>query len=184
MSVEPERRPPSRLRVYRAEDAAIVAHPVQLLDGSVEAAQAYVDRVTRSAWWQRNCPPSWMGDDARDSLLVDETRPPQRIIVERRRGKSGGVAERDLFLYRGRWLPHIGLGTGEPVSGRPAIADPWVILHEVAHIMAASADSGERGHGREFARFCLLLVGRWLGRDAASALRVGYGAEGVKYRAR
>lgn len=184
MNATTERRPPARLRVYRAEDAAIAAHPVPLLDGSLAAAQAYADRITRSSWWRKNCPASWMGDDARDSLLIDETRPPRRIIVTQRRGQSGGVAERMLFRYRGRWLPHIGLGTGEPVSGRPAIADPWVILHEVAHIMAASADNGERGHGREFARFYLLLVRRWLGRDAARALRDGYCAEGVKHRAR
>lgn len=180
--------PAFKLRLYRAEWVAAEVHPAEPLDGTLKTAQAYVDRITRSSWWRKNCPPSWMGDEVRDGYMFDTTRPPRRIIVHAH-SRSGAYAGYYVEEYRGKNHPVIRLGTkarglslGEHVSHYPPIQDPWVILHEVAHIMACSDD--KRGHGREFARYFLMLVGRWLGADAARALRAAYAQEGVKYRAR
>lgn len=156
-----------RLRVYRAENLAAHLHYVDLLDGSLQAAQEYCDRICRSAWWGRNYKPG-------PNVL------PRVIVLRGRNG--GGAAFRGAKVYRRYWHPHIRLGTAEcTAAGRPAIADPWVILHELAHIMSGTDESG---HGREFARCLMLLVRRWLGPDAAAALREGYTVENVKYRAR
>lgn len=172
-----------RNRQYHAEHLARQKMPLPPLDGTQKAAQAYVDRITRSAWWRRTCPPSWMGDN-RDKLghIFDDSQPPQRIIVNRTRGR-GGWAYAHLIPHRGKLFPEIRLGGHELEPGQPpAIANPWVLLHEVAHIMAMSAD--HQGHGREFARYFMLLVRRWLGPDAARALREAYAAAGVRYRGR
>lgn len=187
MSTELQPVPRFGVRVYRAEWRAAEVYPVRPLDGSLPTAQAYVDRITRSSWWRKNCPPSWMGDEVRNGYL-DRTRPPRRIIVEESRG-GGASAAYSVKKYRGKYFPFIRLGnkargSGYNLSHRAPIRDPWVVLHEIAHIMACSADNGERGHGREFARFYMMLVRRWLGPDAAWALRHAYATEGVKYRAR
>lgn len=164
-----------RLRVYRAEDKAAANAPAEPLDGTVKAAQRYVDRIVRSAWWKRTCPPY--------SDALNGTWPVVKVeVVEGRQG--GGYC-----FYAVGWVdrPRRGvkmtlrLGRGD-LHGCPAIADPWVILHEMAHCLAVRA--GHRGHGREFARCYLLAVGRWLGPEHARALRAGYADEGMKYRAR
>lgn len=170
-------------RQYAAEWLARTAHPLPQLDGSVSAAQAYVDRITRSVWWQKNCPPSWLGDQRDGGVIFDDSLPPRRILVKGIRGR-GGYAINELVKYRGKWMPSIQFGTtqrqGEP--GGPAIGDPWIVLHELAHVMAFATD--HEGHGREFARCYMLLVRRWLGPRAAAVLREAYAAERVKYRAR
>lgn len=156
-----------RLRLYRGENIAAHLHFVELLDGSREAAQAYADRVTGSAWWSRHYTP---GLNVRS-----------RVIVLRGRN-GGGAAFKGAKVYRRYWHPHIRLGTAEcTAAGRPAIGDPWVILHELAHIMSGTDESG---HGRWFAHCLMLLVKRWLGAEAAAALREGFQIEKVKYRAR
>lgn len=190
-STAAERRVPDfRNRLYRAEWRAAEDHPVEPLDGTLTAAQAYVDRITRSAWWRRTCPPSWMGDERHAGYLLDNTSPPRRIICQEGRGGGAWAAYETVIKYRGRYHPYIRLGNkargahlGEHASHHPPIRDQWVILHEVAHIMCA-AEKADRGHGRAFARYYLALVRRWLGPDAARALREAYAAEGVKYRAR
>lgn len=166
------------LKIYRAEDKAAANHPAPPLDGTLEAAQRYVDRIVRSAWWGRTCKPY--------SDLWNGTWPVVKVNV--RIGRQGGgycfygVTWHDLprSQFRGCAMT-IRLGRGD-LHGCLAVADPWVILHELAHCLAVR--DGHRGHGREFARYYLLTVERWLGRDAAAALRAAYTAEGVKYRAK
>jgi len=173
--------PPRRLRVYRAESAAVAACHVPLLDGSAATAQAYVDRITRSAWWARTCPPSWMGDETgAGSGTFDTSRSPRRVIVTAHGSHVAGHAKPVLKRHRGRWQPSIGLGRAECAPGRPAIADPWVILHELAHVMCLGV--GDNGHGRVFAGTYLALVRRWLGAEAGRALRAAYQAEGMPWR--
>lgn len=177
----PPKAPVFKLRLYRAEWAAVAAHPAEPLDGTLKAAQAYADRITRSSWWRKNCPPSWMGDERQHRYLLDCSKPPRRIIVEEGRGAGAWASGDWVALYRGKHHPVIRLGNkvrGE--NHHPPIQDPWVILHEIAHV----ATPDDNGHGREFARFYLLLVRRWLGQEAAAGLREAYAAEGVKYRAR
>jgi hypothetical protein len=173
------------MRTYRAEDRAMWECPAEPLDGTLAGAQAYVDRITRSAWWRRTCPPSWMGDP------TDHCRAmvPRRVLVVATRG-HGAWASDSVWRHRGRWYPRIRLGTKhDPRRGcrpgwvRPPIAEPWVVLHELAHIMAVCADD-DTGHGRGFRRWHLQLVARWLGREHAAALRRAYAAEGLRYRAR
>ena len=172
-----------RLRAYRAEARAAHAHPGTPLDGTERAAQTYVDRITRSTWWQHNCPPSWLGDDSDTTGYFDTSRPPRRVIVKATRGVGGYAHVNVLYKHRGRWFPQIRLGTRDHIhNGTPAVADPWVILHELAHIMDAADD--KHGHGRDFARFMLMLVRRWLGPAHAAALRAEFTTERVKYRAR
>jgi hypothetical protein len=158
-------------RIYRAEDLAALRYPVVPLDGSVEAAQAYADRVTKSACWARTC---------QAKVKVDgRHRVPTKTHVTRSRG--GGSWGGRWVQVRARWYPHVHLGTkqGRLRDGgtRPQhIADPWVILHELAHVAVP-----EDVHGREFARTYLTLVRRFLGPEAGKVLLAAYRAERVKY---
>ena len=53
------------------------------------------------------------------------------------------------------------------------------ILHELAHVATPNDCAA---HGREFARNFLLLVGRWMGRDAAKVLKASFDQHRVKWR--
>lgn len=187
MTADPEyRRPQGLMRTYAAEDRAMFVCPAEPLDGTLRAAQAYVDRITRSAWWRRECPPSWRGDQ-RHRWPLDESQPPRKILVTEGRGKNAWAGTGCVVKHRGRYYPRVRLGTKEGVGARPGwvhppISEPWIILHEVAHILAACRDEEEHGHGRVFRTAFLDLVRRWLGPDAARALREGYKAEGLTYR--
>lgn len=182
---------PGRMRTYRGEDRARLTCPAPPLDGTPEAAQAYVDRITRSAWWRGHCPPSILGDDTGAGRFSGTAQVPRRIIVVQGRG-GRGWASYSRHQYRGKWLPRISLGvkhaddlllpTTKYVDGwTSAITDPYVVLHEVAHIMAA-CNGAENGHGRVFRYYLVSLVRRWLGPEHAKALQQGYEAEGLKWR--
>jgi hypothetical protein len=163
------------IKVYRAEDLAALRLPAAELDGTLEAAQAYADKVTRSAHWKRNC---------QLRLGVDGQRhTPTKVHVTRSRGEGSWAG--GLYTVRGRTYPRVHLGTKRGrlpggVARPPHIADPWVILHELAHI----ATPGDPGHGREFARVFLGLVRRFLGPESGKVLLAAYRAEQVKYLAR
>lgn len=163
---EPDEPLTRDLRVYRAEDKAAANHPATPLDGTLPAAQRYVDRIVASAWWRATCPNvAW-----------------PVVKVEVREGRQGGgYCLYRAARYRAGVKMTIRLGHGH-LHGCPAIADRWVILHELAHVLAVRG--GHRGHGRDFARAYLALVRRWLGPDAAAALRAGYAAERMPYRAK
>lgn len=188
---EPEREPQGfrRLRAYRAEDRAVQLCPLPPLDGTQKTAQAYVDRITRSAWWRRHCPPSWLGDEtfgaARGGWL-DSSQPPRRIIVRITHGGSGRASTQTVRQYRGRWFPYINLGPKlddpRPHWPHPPSQSQWIVLHEVAHILAACRDDSQNAHGRVFCIAYLDLVRRFAGPEAARALVAGYKAEGLKYR--
>jgi len=170
-------------RVYRAEDRANRRYTGRLpaLDGTQRQAQAYVDRITRSAWWSRTCPPSWRGDDTTPNFEpADESRPPRRVIVRvHNRGSGAWASTYEKRRHRGRWFPIISLGAGLRGSLLPCSADPWVILHELTHIIVADTDPG---HGVVFARTYVAAVRRWLGADAARVLREELKAEGMPIR--
>jgi hypothetical protein len=177
-------RPSGLMRTYAAEDRAAFYCPVEGLDGTLRAAQAYVDRITRSAWWRRECPPSWLGV----TQAYGPKQAPRRIIVKAGRGAGAWAGTGYVIKYRGKRYPEIRLGTKAAGEGhRPGwrltpIADPWIILHEVAHILAACRDEDEKGHGRVFRIAYLDLVRRWMGPEAARALREGYKAERLTFR--
>lgn len=178
---------PWLMRTYRAEDRAMWARPSTPLDGTHATAQSYVDRITRSAWWTRTCPPSWMGDETRDG--VSERKPPRRVLVLVTRGHGAWATTDAVYPHRGRYFPRIKLGAkidpdryaSRPGWVQPPVAEPWVILHELAHIMAACSGV-ESGHDRTFRYYHLALVRRWLGPDHAAALRDAYKLERLTYR--
>jgi hypothetical protein len=181
---------PGRMKTYRGEDRARLTCPAPPLDGTQQAAQAYVDRIVRSAWWKRTCRPSWHGCPYR--WVAGNEAVITKILVETHRGGSGLATTRSRHLWRGKWVPKIRLGVksgvGDPrtVDGwTGALVDPYVVLHEVAHLLCAAHCDGrdERegsAHGRVFRWYMLALVRRWLGPEHARALREGYRAEGLK----
>ena len=168
------------LRVYAAENAAAIDCPaptIPELDGTLEGAQHWIDKITRSAWWRRTAAPSWRGDNTGHHRI---TGPPRRIICRHTTGRCSYAYTSHVHLHRGRWYPLIALTAVHRTA-------PWIILHEIAHIMAvpvAEANSSKAHHGRDFAHCLHALVHRWLGPDAARALRTEYRAHGIKYRAR
>lgn len=177
---------PGRMKTYRGEDRARLTCPAEPLAGTQEAAQAYVDRITRSAWWRKHCRPTPLGITTR--FTYSDKAPITRIIVQEHRGSSGMAHTAARINHRGKWLPRIRLGAKggevyhEAAAGWiGALRDPYVVLHEVAHLMA-TAHPQERGHGRVFRYYMVILVRRWLGPDHARALTAGYDAEGLKWR--
>lgn len=60
----------------------------------------------------------------------------------------------ETVIYRGRTYPSIEIYSED-------MSIPWVLLHEVAHIMCIGYKR-ERGHGRLFTRKYLELVNRWM----------------------
>ncbi len=167
-----------RQRLYAAELAAAARCPTPLLDGSVAAAQRFADRVTGSAWWRRCAQPTWKGDGR--GPWFGRPAVPARILVSAGRSTMAGAWASDWpERRRGRWYPVIRLGMAARRQRPPAIADPWVILHEIAH---HGTPDGVAAHGREFARLYLGLVRRFLGPEHARALREEYAARRVRYR--
>lgn len=164
-------------KVYHAEEFAILFdHQSPILDGTLKAAQSYVDSITRSVWWKTHCEESWLGD--RSGGHEGECLVPKRIIVKE--GPATMMGESNLIetmIYRGKYYPHIWLGRLPTTRDVESIADPWVIIHEVAHVMAACAD--HIGHGREF-QLCLYdLVKKYLGPMQAELLYHGYKSQGL-----
>ncbi len=171
-------RDSQRQRLYAAELAAAARVPAPTLDGTPAAAQAFVDRVTRSAWWGRQAHPTWKGD--RDIGWPFRSGVPARILVSPGRSTMAGAWASDwVERRRGRWYPVIRLGTAARRDRPAAIADPWVILHEIAHHGIPEVAAA---HGRQFARLYLGLVRRFLGPDHAGALRDEYIRHRVRYR--
>lgn len=175
------------MRTYRAEDRAMFYQPAEPLDGTLTAAQAYVDRITRSAWWRRTCPPSWLGDESQHGMR--STAPPRRVLCVATRGHGAWATTTAVYPHRGRYFPRIRLGAkidslrsafSRPGWQHAPIAEPWVILHELAHIMAACAGV-ESGHDRTFRYYHLALVRRWLSPAHAEALRSAYKIERLTY---
>ena len=170
-----------RLRVYAAEDSARILCPgptIPELDGTLAGTQRWVDKIIRSGWWRRTAAPSWRGDNTGHGRTY--RGPPRRIICRHTTGRTSYASTDHLYWHRGRWYPRISLAT-------EALTDPVVILHEIAHIMAApvsDVNGSEAHHGRDFTHCMHALVHRWFSPDVARALRTGYRERGIKYRAR
>jgi hypothetical protein len=136
--------------IYQATNLATDAVPCKSLVGNRKSAQAYVDKVTHSKWWKTydHVPPRiWV------KAVPDDT--------------VGGLYYKDdENVIRKKVIPDvITLGNQKVYAGRRAVADPWVILHEVAHVLGPHT-STEGHHGRGFTYAYIALVYRWL--DAAS----------------
>lgn len=153
---------------------------MDLLDGTVEAAQAFADKVMKSSCFQKNGTPSWMGQHhvRRGGYLPssDDAVPRKAIVSAGTTGMHAAWASNWVIEHRGRHYPEMKLGRG---GDRPSIADPWVILHEIAHL---GVHPDKAWHGREFAKLFLTLIKRFLGPEAARTLRQEYSNNRVKYR--
>lgn len=167
--------------VYFAEEWAIKqADGVKYLDGKLLSAQKFVDKVTKSNWWDVNCPDSWMGTHSGEEYheAAGVHRPPRRILTGKIPGTTSMAYTTRMFPYKEKFYPRVELCTEELNPGKLGIEDPWVILHEVAHIMAVG--NGDIGHGHWFNTHYLSLVKRWLSGSHADLLQEGYRLFNVK----
>jgi putative metallohydrolase (TIGR04338 family) len=132
---------------------------------SLEAAQAFVDRVVNSALWRRLRRDAGRGLSPLGYVLVmrgrgkwatANTRWPLSAELRRRQGRPLGM----IKLPRWAW-------------------SHWVALHELAHLATPNEVAW---HGREFARVYLELVRRFMGEDSATLLRASFKNHRVKFR--
>ena len=77
------------------------------------------------------------------------------------------------------WEPPGTIAVPVPAHGEPLALRESVLLHELAHHVAVAGDLADR-HEAPFPAVVLLLVRAVLGEEAAFALRVDYGHEGVR----
>jgi hypothetical protein len=150
-------------KIYGATTIAAKEHQAKPLDGTQEAAQAYVDGITQSHWWKRHCTPSWMGDRQGNAV-------PTRVwVVDSSDPTKGADTMIDrLYWFEGKRCPKIVVGNDNLYGNLRAIEDPWVILHELAHVWTVD----EKGwHGQKFCYAFHKLVGKHLGEESAAALK-------------
>lgn len=114
-------------------------------------AQAYVDSLRETWWWERFF---WQG--------------PARIEVYWRSRGASSV---------GKWEPENDAGLIEML---PSHRNELIILHEIAHVLA-DAIHGSHAHDPYFARTYAVLVYCVLGSDAWLELEAGYKEHGVEY---
>jgi putative metallohydrolase (TIGR04338 family) len=161
-----------RSRVYRAEDAwagrldaarrgaalatiggSAVLLPAELRFGSLAAASAYAEQVLR-------LPPV--------AALASSSTALPAPVLRLRRGQRAAHWERPGVVA----LP-------VPRHGEPWALRQSVLLHELAHHVGELTGRAA-GHRPPFPALVLLLVQAAMGDEAAFALRVAYGEEGVE----
>jgi len=162
-------RDSQRSRVYRAEDAwaarldaarrgaplariggSSVLLPGERRFGGLEAAAGYAERVLALP------------------EVVQAVGPVPAPAWRLRRGARAA-----------HWEPPGTIAVPVPPHGEPWALRESVVLHELAHHVAA-AGGRAAAHGPPFPALVLLLVQAVLGEEAAFALRVDYGSERVE----
>ena len=141
-------------KIYAATEDAAIKQPSVPLDGTLSAAQAYVDRITTSYWWKHHCPPNFHG-----------TTPTKVVCQFEDSEDMGGAIWVEDYYYRGRLVPLMILGPNPTYNDLPAIADPWLILHELAHVWEYN-----EWHGKQFISAFIELVKKYQGIDHARSL--------------
>lgn len=155
-----------RSKLYAAENRAeaqtFAAGLWEPLDGSLEAAQAFAERVVRSRWWKANA-----SANQRSAAL--------HLTIERGdRGHGGGWARGRHIKLGAKPRRHVKAGVVAPSP----IASPPIILHELAHVGTPSGT----GHGSEFARLLLGLLRRFVSPEVADAYRASFREGKVRHR--
>jgi hypothetical protein len=141
-------------RLLKAERIAWGQVPFRPL--AEDGAQRFVDRVTASKHWLSRAP---------YRLSVPAGGRKVQVLVDPASGRSyPGITP--TSEYSGRLLPTITLGGSEDADVHyPHHRNPWVILHQLAHLLAI-----EEGHSRIFAGTYKNLVERFLGVPSARVL--------------
>jgi putative metallohydrolase (TIGR04338 family) len=156
-------------KVYDAERMVFSWDDDGDLDGSVEAAEAFANKVAKSAWVKKNAGSTWTGwyYGPRRSGEV------RAFHISRDYGGTNWSMVRHTYVrVRGRHLPVIYLT-------KSAMKRRWVILHEIAHWLSPEHE----GHGPGFARMYLGLVRRFLGPDEARKLKAAFKEKKVRHQA-
>jgi putative metallohydrolase (TIGR04338 family) len=162
-------RDAQRARVYRAEDSwaarldaarrgaalatvggSALVLPGELRFGTIAAASSYADRVL-----------------GLPELLPTVGRVPAPTLRPRRGQRSA------------HWEAPGTIALPVPRHGEPWALRQTVLLHELAHHVGETAGLS-RGHRAPFPAVVLLLVQAAMGPEAAFALRVAYGEQGVE----
>lgn len=158
LGVREDRTIPSP-KIYQAtEDASTAAHAAPIGETFTDTG-TYVRKVMTSSWWIKNTP----ARTSRRALLIEDNTLPSDY---------GAFV---FFQTSGR--PVITL-TRHEVFGGVAMLNPWIILHELAHVMTYRVDEGR--HGRPFLYNYLKIVNHKLSPAHAEALRVACKSNGVR----
>lgn len=148
-----------RRRVYAAERTVFPMMRRTQVD-DLGHWRAYVDKIAGSAWWKRR------------SII-------RSVLIHPKH--SGSATARHFWNTETTLYITVDGGGLSPAGGLirlPGWAmNQWVVIHEMAHILAPD---GER-HGRLFCRAYLALVDRQLGKDQGDLLRKSFKAHRVKY---
>lgn len=139
-------------KIYAATNDAAGKRPFPLLDGTVEAAQSYVDGITTSDWWIDHCRP------------YPDGTVPTKVFVQYTEDDGWGAGilynekDEDKHYHNGVAVPTMKIGKQPSNGDVPAVADVWVLLHELAHVWEY-----EDFHGKDFIYAFTKLVHRFLG---------------------
>lgn len=108
--------------------------------------------------------------------------------LEKKHGYNIGGIQHFKFSPRGNggaWANRSGW-QGNTLMFTPTSKKPWVVMHEVAHLVKLSAhpefDGDSRNHGWVFCDIYLKLVSHFLGTAARDALKASMKASKVRYR--
>lgn len=146
-------RDSQRQKLYDAECA--FNHATHRLE-TLEEVQEYVDSITRTRWWKSRYFGSFENSGWR-------FRGNGKYQVRIKDGRGSATS----YRLRGEVkMPHWSRYKG-------------IVLHELAHQLVPPQYAG---HGPEFAKMYLLMVKRYMGRDAWRFLKWQFDRYGIKYR--
>lgn len=145
-----------QFEVYDAEEAV----PRGTVFRTAKEAQAFMDDLTETWWWQKFYATP-------NPLLFGRTAPARVEVYFRSRGHSVNKYDKSK--------------DGAVIELRPGQRDAKTLTHELAHIIAeALFDS--HAHDPKFARTYAILVYEVLGSQAWLTLQAGYDRCGVDYQ--
>lgn len=134
-------RDSERLKTYRAEWAFGSANGQGKEFSTIEEVQKFVEKVCKSKTWAK----LWEENDRWEKW--------RKVVPVKQ--KMTGHGRRTAAFTNGKSI------TVDPLCGM----NEYTMLHELAHCL------GHMHHGRSFRRDLLKLVSRFMGRDAATALK-------------
>lgn len=142
-----------RLKTYKAEWAFTSANGYGIQFDTIEQAQKYIDKVTKSKTYTKLWLDAYQSRKDKDYGAI--IRGTQVSVASKSRSGSGyaGLA----YVHDN----HIVLDTKTGMN-------EYTVLHELAHCI------GHMHHGRSFRKDLLKLVARFIGGDASKALKAEF----------